>query len=85
MADTLQKTMTANTQDTALRHVYNDVDKSLTTTGFLTGKIGARVEAAYAGDTVVFTYLDNGVFLYEITVIYTDGTRTDIVSAERTA
>lgn len=85
MADTLQKPMTANTQDTAIRHAYNDVDKTISTNGFLVGKIGARVDAATAGDTTVFTFSDNGVFLYEITVVYTDASQTTLLSAERTA
>jgi len=56
--------------------------------GFLTGKVGAKVEAVYstttiAGDTATFTYKDNGTTLYAIRVIYTDGSRNDILSAER--
>lgn len=87
---TLQKEMTANTQDTAIKHAYNDVDKSLTVNGFLVGKVGAKVDATIAttnvaNDTIIFNFSDNGTALYEITVVYTDGTRSDLLSAERTA
>ena len=87
---TLQKEMTVNSQDTALKHAYNDIDKSISVNGFLVSKVGAKVEAAItttnvANDTVEFTFLDGANTLYVITVIYTDGTRTDLLSAERTA
>lgn len=85
---TLQKEMTANSQDTAIKHVYNDVDKSLTVNGFLVSKVGAKVNAIIsttnvANDTVTFTFFDNATQLYQIEVIYTDGTRSDLLSAER--
>lgn len=90
MSNTLQKEMTVNTQDTAIKHVYNDVDKTLSVNGFLVSKVGAKVTATVtttnvANDTIVFNFFDGTNPLYTITVVYTDGSRSDLLSASRTA
>jgi hypothetical protein len=69
---------------------FNDVDASVTTTGFLLGKVGRKVEVDVSGgSTAIYTFkeLQNGVYvtLYAYTLIYTDSSRTQLVSAERTA
>jgi len=71
-----------------LQHSYNDIDGSLTTAGFLTGKVGRRVTptistTSIANDTITYTYSESGSTLYAIKSVYTDGTRTDLVFAER--
>ena len=68
---------------------FNDVDKSITTAGFLVGKVGHKIEQAVqttnvANDTLQYSFYDSGTLLYVITVVYTDGTRTLMLSAERT-
>lgn len=70
------------------RLAFNDVDATLTTNGFLVGKIGRKVEAAVStttvlNDTVTYTFSEDGTTLYEYEIIYTDGTRTQMISAER--
>jgi len=71
-----------------LQHTYNSVDASITTSGFLVGKVGHKVTVAIsttsvADDTITYTFLDNGTTLYEIELIYTDSTYDTLLSAER--
>lgn len=79
------KVMTKMDAPQTLRGSFNEVDFSLTTTGFLTGVVGRRVEIETAGAVETYTFIENGVTLYEITVTYTDSSREQMVSAERTA
>ena len=67
---------------------FNDVDASLTTNGFLVGKVGRKVTLAIstttvANDTQTFTFLEDGVTLYSLKIIYTDNTYATMLSAER--
>lgn len=83
---TKQPTMLDNEQ--VIRNVFNEPDKSLTVNGFLVGKTGHKVTMALsttniANDTETYTFLDGATTLYEIEVIYTDGTRAVMISAER--
>lgn len=73
---------------TAIKLAFNDVDGTLSTGGFLTGKVGHKIELAIstttvADDTETFTYKDNGTTLYAIKIIYTDGSRSTMLSSER--
>jgi hypothetical protein len=69
-----------------LKLSFNDVDASLTTNGFLIAKVGRKVEIDVSGGSVaVYTFIENGVTLYQYTMTYTDNTRTQLISAERTA
>ncbi len=74
----------------AIKAAYNDVDKTISTNGFLVGKVGHKVALAIstttiANDTETYTFSDSGTTLYVLTIIYTDSNRTTLVSAERTA
>ena len=77
-----------------LRLNFNDVDASLTTNGFLIAKVGRKVEVDVsggvpAGSVAVYTFkeLQDAAYvtLYEYTITYTDASRTQMISAERTA
>lgn len=73
-----------------LKGAFNDVDKSLTTNGFLVGKVGHKVTLAITttsvtDDTESYSFSDSGIPLYTLTIVYTDGTREQMISAERTA
>jgi hypothetical protein len=73
-----------------LKHSYNDIDGSLTTAGFLTGKVGRKVTqtistTTVSNDTLTFTFSESGIDLYAIKVIYSDATYTTLLSAERTS
>lgn len=73
-----------------LQMAFNDVDASITTNGFLVGKIGHKVTleivtTTIIGDSELYTFLDGSEVLYQIKVIYTDETKTQLLSAERVA
>jgi hypothetical protein len=73
-----------------LQMAFNDVDASLTTNGFLVGKIGHKVTldittTTILGDTELYTFLDNDQLLYQIKLVYTDSDKTQLISAERIA
>jgi hypothetical protein len=73
-----------------LQSSYNDENATLSVDGFLTGKVGRKVEVSIStttvlDDTEVYNFSENGLALYEITIIYTDATRAQMISAERTA
>jgi hypothetical protein len=71
-----------------LRASFNDVDNSITTGSYLTGKVGRKVTqtistTTVANDTLTFSYTESAVLLYQIQVIYTDATYATMISAER--
>lgn len=76
-----------------LQNAYNDIDATLSTSGFLTGKIGNSIQrtdtaggdldGAAAGDD--FSYYDGEDFLYTIRVLYDDAGKTIFHSATRVA
>lgn len=73
-----------------LQMAFNDVDASITTNGFLVGKIGHKVTldivtTTVAGDSELYSFLDNGELLYQIKLVYTDAGKTQLLSAERVA
>lgn len=74
----------------ALKGAFNKEDLSLTVNGYLVGKVGRKIEMAIqttnvANDTEVYSFSEDAVQLYELTVVYTSGTREVLLSAERTA
>lgn len=90
MAST-SKIMTQKDADQSTRSSYNDVNASLTVDSFLVSAVGRRVAQAIttttiANDTAVFTFSENSgaTTLYQITIVYTDGTRTTMLTATRT-
>lgn len=71
-----------------LKFSFNDIDKSLTTNGFLAGLVGRKVVQAIstttaANDTLTYTFSESGTTLYAIKVIFTDSTYATMISAER--
>lgn len=73
-----------------LRGSYNEVDKSIATSGFLTSKIGHKVQLAIStttvsNDTETYTFSDSGTTLYQLKIIYSDSARSILLSAERIA
>lgn len=73
-----------------LQMAYNDVDASLTTNGFLVGKVGHKVTldiqtTSVTNDTELYSFFDNTELLYQIKLIYTDETKALLISAERVA
>ena len=68
----------------------NDVNATIGVDGFLVGLVGRKIALAIttttiANDTEVYTFSENAVTLYVLTIIYTDGTRSQMLSAARTS
>ena len=82
------KTASNLSSENVLRSAHNEVDASITTNGFLVGKVGHKVTTALsttnlADDTVTFTFFDDAVQLYQIKIIYPAAQTVDFISAER--
>lgn len=65
-------------------------DDTIMVNGFLVGKVGRKVvqtisTTSISGDTAVYTFSENGLSLYSLTLIFTDATQNTLISAERTA
>ena len=83
-----QKPLSHLDYEQTMQSSYNDVNATLSVDGFLTGKIGRKVELAIStttivDDTEVYSFSENGTALYALKIIYTDGTRAQMISAER--
>lgn len=71
-----------------IQRSYNDVNATLSVDGFLTGLVGRKVvldisTTTVSNDTETYTFSENGTNLYAIKIIYTDGSRQTMISAER--
>lgn len=87
MANT-QKRLSERDGNQVLQASANDVDGSITTSGFLTGKVGRKVVQTIStttvpNDTVTFDFQESGTSLYQLKLIYTDSTQAVMLSAER--
>jgi hypothetical protein len=85
-----QKPLSHLDYEQTMQSSYNDVNATLSVDGFLTGKVGRKVElsiitTSVSNDTEVYNFSESGIPLYELTIIYTDGSRSQMISAERTA
>lgn len=82
-----QKQLSDRDYQQTQRLAFNDVDGSFTTSGFLLGKVGRKVTVVIStttvlNDTATYTFSENGVDLYAYEIIYTNGARTQMISAE---
>lgn len=87
MSDTLKPLSTRDSEQT-LKHAYNSVDGSLTTNGFLTGLVGRKITlvndtTTILNDTLLITFSESGTNLYTLKLIFTDGSQSTLMSAER--
>jgi hypothetical protein len=83
-----QKPLSHLDYEQTMQSSYNDVNATLSVDGFLTGKVGRKVELAISTTTIVddtetYSFSENGTALYALRIIYTDGTRALMISAER--
>jgi hypothetical protein len=89
MSQTTKKLSERDANQT-LQASFNDIDSSITTNGFLTGKVGRKItqtisQTTVPGDTATFSFLESGTLLYTLTIVYTDSSQSVMLSAERTA
>lgn len=85
-----QKRITQKDSAQTLTNAFNDVDSSISVGTFLTATVGRKVSLAIATTTVandseIYAYSENGIALYSLKITYTDGTRSQFISAERIA
>lgn len=83
-----QKPLSHLDYEQTLQSAYNDENATLSVDGFLTGKVGRKVELTIStttvlSDTETYNFSENGNSLYSIRIIYTDGSRSLMISAER--
>jgi len=89
MAETKKKLSEYDYQQ-VIQKTYNSESGTLAVDGFLVGKVGRKVDlvisqTTIADDTETYTFSEDAVNLFALTLIYTDGTRETLLSAERTA
>lgn len=83
MSVTSKRTPSVNSGN-VLAGAYNPEDKSITTAGFLVGKVGHKVQKTDVdGVTEDYSYYDGANLLYTIRIVYTDITKEVFLSAER--
>jgi hypothetical protein len=87
MADSLKR-MSDRDAPQVHKLTFNEEDKSISTAGFLVGKVNREVlpvisTTTVPNDTVTYTYQEDSLVLYVIRCIYTDGTRANLISAKR--
>lgn len=71
-----------------LQGAFNDVDATVSTNGFLVGKVGRKIvmtisTTSVANDTETYAFSEDAIALYSLRLIYTDSGRATLVSAER--
>lgn len=83
--DNTAKQLSNRDSGQTLQAAFNEEDFSLSTGTFLQSVVGRKIEIADGGTTEVVTFSENGTFLFEYTLTYTDATKATLISAERTA
>lgn len=73
-----------------LQAACDDSTKTIAVSGFVNTKVGHKITlsistTSVANDTETFSYYDGATLLSTIVNVYTDGTRTVLVSSERTS
>jgi hypothetical protein len=85
-----QRRLTDRDPGQTLMSSYNDVNGTLSVDGFIIGLVGRKVTVAIQTTTIpndseLFSFNEGASLLYQIKIIYTDGTRSQMISAERVA
>lgn len=85
MAD-IKKPLSERDANQTLQSAYNLVDATISTNGFLVGKVGNRVVRVLVDPiTEYYSFYDQTSLLYTYRIIYTDATLGTLSSAERIA
>jgi len=81
------KPLTDYDQTLILQKVYNPQDNSLTIGGFVNGRVGNKISVAYPTSTTeTYTFYQNtSDVLMALLVTYTDSTKANLSSVERTS
>lgn len=84
------KSLSDQDANQVLQGAFIEEDYTIMTTGFLTGKVGRKIvitisTTTISNDTETYAFSEDGTALYSLKLIYTDGTRETLMSAERIA
>lgn len=83
MADT-RKSPSRNSHQNSIRAAFNDHDKSLTVSEFVTAKVGHKITTRVVNTTTdEVDYHDGTSLIMTVRIIYTDTTKSKISSQER--
>lgn len=91
MSNMTSKKLSERDADQVQQSIYNITDASITASGWITAQVGNKITQAtsttsVSGDTITISYFDKQTtLLYSIKLIFTDGTQTVLLSAERIA
>ena len=90
MSNATKKAASDASHENVLRSSHVPETAVLSVGGFVGSKVGHKITLALAttsvlNDTEVYTYFDDSTQLMELTIIYTDSSRSTLVSVERTA
>ncbi len=86
MSDTTGKVKSDLSGENVLRGAYNDVDASITTNGFLVGKVGHKVVRNVVSSTVDdYSFYDGTTLLYTLRITYNNAAHDEVNQAERIA
>lgn len=85
-----KKALTDKDPGQTLQGSFNDEDNTIGVNGFLVGLVGRRIDltitsTTVSGDTENYAFSENGTALYTLKIVYTDGTRSQLLFAQRTA
>lgn len=81
-----RKPISPQDSENALRYAFNDNDKSLTTSSFISAKIGHKIERIDIDSvTEQYNFYDGVILLYTLEVIYNNSSHDNLVSVERIA
>jgi hypothetical protein len=90
MANLTQKPPSDIDASQTQQHSFNDNTFAHLVDGYLSALVGRRIDLAVsttsvAGDTETYTFSENGTTLLVLQIVYTDGNRTVMLFAQRTA
>ena len=72
--------------ENVLRGAFNDVDASITTNGFLVGKVGHKVVRSVVSSTIDdYSFYDGTTLLYTLRITYNNAAHDEVNQAERIA
>lgn len=88
MGNASTKKPTNISADNVLRYAYNVNGKTMGVDGFIVGKVGHKitrevVSTNQANDTERYTFLDDGVVLYILDIVYATADLETMLSVER--
>lgn len=90
MSNLTQKSKSDLDSDQTQQAAFNDNTFSHLVDGYLTALVGRRIDLALStttvsNDTETYTFSENGTTLLVLQIVYTDGNRTVMLHAARTA